>query len=176
MEKKNLWNDAAKYGALIALVSIAFTVVGMYWTSGLLTFVSLVVFITLLYLFTKRRAMQYGDGERGYSYGQCLLFILCMMLFTGILEGAYQIVASNWLFAARYNEMMSQSLSLFENMGLYTDDQLEVMASMARRMLRSPVWLLFSSILGNVIKGLFFGLIVAIFARRTPDVFAGDNR
>lgn len=93
MEKKNLWNDAAKYGAIIALASIAFTVVGMYWSNGLLRFVSLVVFITLLYLFTRRRAQRYGGGENGYSYGQCLLFILCMMLFTGILEGAYQIVA-----------------------------------------------------------------------------------
>ena len=60
-------------------------------------------------------------------------------------------------------------------MGVYTDDQLEMAVEMARRMMRSPIWLILSGVLGSVIKGVFFGLIVAAFAKRNPDVFAGGD-
>lgn len=175
MEKKNLWNDAAKYGAIIALVSIAFNVAGMYVKNGFLSFTALVVFVLLLYYFTKRRVVLYGGGENGYSYGQCLLFIFCMMIFSGILEGAYQIVASNWLFTAKYDEMMNQSLAMLSNMGIYNDEQLQLVVSMSKSWLKSPVYLIFSGVLGSIIKGVFFGLFVSAVTKRNPDVFAGSN-
>lgn len=176
MEKKNLWNDAAKYGAIVALAAILFNVASMYVQSGWLTLLSLAVFITLLFLFTRRRAVLYGGGPNGYSYGQCLKFIFCMMLFSGILEGAYQIAATHWLFAARYDELMDASFSTIANMGIYSDDQLETAVGMARRLMYSPIWLIISGVLGSVIKGVFFGLIVSAFTKRDPDVFAdGDD-
>lgn len=176
MENKNLWNDAAKYGAIMALAAILFNVAAIYVQSGWLTLLSLAVFITLLFLFTRRRAALYGGGPRGYSYGQCLKFIFCMMLFAGILEGAYQIAATHWLFAARYEEMLDTSFSTIASMGIYADDQLEMAVGMARKLMYSPIWLIISSVIGSVIKGVFFGLLVAAFVKRDPDVFAdGDN-
>lgn len=175
MEKKNLWNDAAKYGAIVALADILFSVIAIYVQSGWLTVLSLAVFITLLFLFTRRRAVLYGGGPNGYSYGQCLKFIFCMMLFSGILIGAYQIAATHWLFAARYEAMMDASFSTIANMGIYSDDQLELALGMARRLMYSPIWLIISSMLGQVIKGVFFGLIVSAFTKRDPDVFADGN-
>ena len=175
MEKTNLWNDAAKYGAVMALAAILFNVAAMYVQSGWLALLSLSVFVTLLFLFTRRRASLYGGGPDGYGYGQCLKFIFCMMLFSGILEGAYQIAATHWLFAARYEAQMDTAFAAVAGMGVYTDDQLEMAVEMARRMMRSPIWLILSGVLGSVIKGVFFGLIVAAFAKRNPDVFAGGD-
>lgn len=175
MEKKNLWNDAAKYGAIMGLVAIAFNVAAIYVKSGYLTFLSLAVFITLIFLFTRRRVAEYGSGPNGYSYGQCLKFIFFMMLFAGILEGAYQIVATHWLFADKYKEALDTSFALIGNMGIYTDDQLEMATDLARRMMYSPIWLICSGVIGSVIKGVFFGLIVSAFTRRDPDVFAGGD-
>lgn len=172
MENKNLWNDAARYGFVIGLVSIGFNLLSQVRAGMLLATISLVVFLVLTYYFTKRRAAAYGNGEQGYGYGRCLVFILCMMLFAGFLEGAYQILASKWLFAEAYAANLDASLAMLNNTGFYTTEQLETIA----RMMRSPLVVLFSNILGSVIKGGFFGLFIAALAKREPNVFAdGDS-
>lgn len=170
MEKSNFWNDAAKYGAIMALVAIVFDVLGYYVQNTLLSLLSLVVFVLLLTYFMKQRVAQHGTG--GYSYGKCLGFMVCVMLCAGFIQGAFTSVAANWLFAAKYDAMMSQSMGILENTGFYTADQLAMMM----RMMRSPLWLIFFGMLGSAIKGGFFGLFIAAFTKRDVDVFSqGGN-
>ena len=146
MEKKNFWNEAAKYGVIMALVAILFDVLGFYVQNTLLSLLSLVIFVLLLGYFTKRRAERFG--ARGYGYGQCLGFMVSVMLCAGFIEGAFMGVASNWLFAARYEAMIGPSLVQ-----------------------------LFSGMLASAIKGGFFGLFIAAFTKRDPDVFSeGTNQ
>ena len=57
MEKTNFWNDAAKWGAVMALVQIVFTTAGLFWRSSLLSLVSVAVFVVLLFFFTKRSVL-----------------------------------------------------------------------------------------------------------------------
>lgn len=172
MEKNNFWNDAARYGAIIALAAIAFTVLGFYVQNTLLTLLSLVVFVLLLTWAMKRRVAEYGATERGYSYGRCLGFMVCVMLCAGFLEGAFMSVAANWLFAAKYDAMMGQTVGILESMDFYTADQIELMM----KLMRSPLVQIFSGMLGSVIKGGFFGLFIAAFTKRDPDVFSeGSN-
>ena len=78
--------------------------------------------------------------------------------------------AANWLFAAKYEAQMSQQIALLESTGFYTADQLSLMV----RMLRSPLMLIFSSMLGSAIKGGFFGLFIAAYTRREAQLF-GQN-
>ena len=87
------------------------------------------------------------------------------------IEGAYMSAAANWLFAAKYDAMMSQQIGLLENTGLYTTDQLDLMA----RWLRSPLWLIFGSMVGSAIKGGFFGLFIAAYTRREPQPFPASD-
>ena len=149
MEKKNFWNEAAKYGVIMALVAILFDVLGFYVQNTLLSLLSLVIFVLLLGYLTKRRAERFG--ARGYGYGQCLGFMVSVMLCAGFIEGAFMGVASNWLFAARYEAMM--------------------------KLMRSPLVQLFSGMLASAIKGGFFGLFIAAFTKRDPDVFSeGTNQ
>ena len=98
-----------------------------------------------------------------------------MALFEGILAGAYQIVAVNWLFEARYEEIMAQTLAAVEATGIYTRDRMQLVGEMATRMTHSPIWLIASGIFGSLIKGLFFGLFVSAFASRKPEVFSRNN-
>ena len=157
MEKKNFWNEAAKYGVIMALVAILFDVLGFYVQNTLLSLLSLVIFVLLLGYLTKRRAERFG--ARGYGYGQCL--------------GAFMGVASNWLFAARYEAMIGPSIAMLENTGFYTGDQIEMMM----KLMRSPLVQLFSGMLASAIKGGFFGLFIAAFTKRDPDVFSeGTNQ
>ena len=156
MEKKNFWNEAAKYGVIMALVAILFDVLGFYVQNTLLSLLSLVIFVLLLGYLTKRRAERFG--ARGYGYGQCLGFMG---------------VASNWLFAARYEAMIGPSIAMLENTGFYTGDQIEMMM----KLMRSPLVQLFSGMLASAIKGGFFGLFIAAFTKRDPDVFSeGTNQ
>ena len=98
MEKKNFWNDAAKYGVIMALAAILFDVLGFYVQNTLLSLLALVIFVLLLGYLTKRRVERFG--ARGYSYGQCLGFMVCVKLCARYIEGAFMGVASTWLIAA----------------------------------------------------------------------------
>lgn len=171
MEKTNFWNDAARYGVIMALVAIVFDTVGFYTQHALISLVSLILFVLMLTYFMKLRVARYGAD--GYGYGKCLGFMVGVMLCAGFIEGAYMSAAANWLFAAKYDAMMSQQIGVLEGTGLYTSDQLAIMM----RWLRSPLWLIFGSMIGSAIKGGFFGLFIAAYTRREPQLFTrnGDN-
>lgn len=94
MTKTNFWNDAAKYGAFMAIAQILFSTAGLFWRSPLLSFLSVVVIVLMIYFFTRRRVTLYGADE-GYSYGQCMKFIFWMACFSGILWGTWEIVGRN---------------------------------------------------------------------------------
>ena len=64
MEKKNFWNDAAKYGVIMALVAILFDVLGFYVQNTLLSLLSLVIFVVLL----GRNASEPGDTATGSAW------------------------------------------------------------------------------------------------------------
>ena len=169
MKQTNFWNEAARYGVIMALLAIVFDTVGLYTQHALVSLVSLILFVLLLTMFMKMRVARYGAD--GYSYGQCLGFMVAVMLCAGFIEGAYMSAAANWLFAAKYDALMSQQVAILENTGFYTTDQLV----MVTRWLRSPLVLIFSSMIGSAIKGAFFGLFIAAFTRREPQIFRTDD-
>ena len=68
MEKKNFWNEAAKYGVIMALVAILFDVLGFYVQNTLLSLLSLVIFVLLLGYLTKRRAERFGARAVSYTH------------------------------------------------------------------------------------------------------------
>lgn len=171
MKRTNFWNDAALSGVYVALLAILFDIIGFYAQHALLSLVSLVLFVGLLTWCTKLRVARYATDEEGYGYGRCLGYILAVMLCAGFLEGAFMSVAANWLFAAKYEASIGESMALLESTGFYTSDMMDMMA----RMLHSPLVLIFSTMFGSVLKGLFFGLFIAAFARRTPCPFANNN-
>ena len=169
MEKTNFWNDAARYGVIMALVAIVFDTLGLYTQHALLSLASLIVFLLLLTSFMKRRVAQYGAA--GYGYGKCLAFMVGVMLCAGFTEGAYMSPAANWLFAEKYDAQIGQQIAMLENTGFYTSDQIAMMV----RLTRSPLVLIFSSMVGSAIKGGFFGLFIAAFTRREAPVFPKND-
>ena len=162
MGKTNFWDDAARWGALLALVQIVFSTIGIFWKSSIVSLLSLVTVVTLLYLLTKRRTLLYGAN--GYSYGACMKYIFWMSLFSGILIGAWEIAARNLLFTPYYERALEESLKLVAP--LYSTTQLDMASAMIREMFFSPIWIVVLSILGAVIQGCFFGLFVSAFAKR----------
>lgn len=170
MKKQTFWSDASRYGAILGGVEIVFLLVGaLLRGNGLLSLLELVVFIYLLYRFSNRRAALYGASE-GYSYGNGLRFILWTSIFAGILCGAYEIVARNWIFPAYYHEQLQQSLVALSQLKL-SNAQLSEVQAMSEKVSFSPIWIVLGDTLGMLLRGLFFGLFVAAFTRREPDIF-----
>lgn len=174
MKNTKFWNDAAIYGAYVGIAEVAFGALGTWKPSTLISLLSLVVFIALVHIFTRRRVALYGGGDEGYSYGKCLKFIVAMSMFAGVLVGAYSIVASNFLFAEHYHELVNTTIGTLAKSGLYTDDMLEQMKSFYDLFFFSPIYVVIINIISYIIKGAFFGLFISAFTRREATVFSSD--
>lgn len=177
MKQETFWQEASRYGAILGVVEILFLLLGtlLYRNAAaapLLMLVHLVVFIALLYIFTKRRATLYGAKE-GYSYGNGLRFIFFLSIFAGVLCGAYEIVARNWLFSGIYRDQLHQSLAVLSQMNL-SNAQLSEVKQMTETISFSPIWIVVCDVLSMIFRGVFFGLFVAAFTRREPNIFSEE--
>ncbi len=171
MERKNYWNELLKYGAIVGVVEIAASALGMMTSSTLISLLALVAYIYLMYSFTGQRAAQM-PAERGFSYGDGWKFIVMIGLFAGFLTGVYEIFARNIFFTARYEEAMAQAMGI---MAQSMKGQMSEFKEVMHKTMYSPVMILFSGVLGGFIKGAFFGLFIAAFTSRKPDIFAGKQ-
>ncbi len=177
MKQETFWQEASRYGAIVGAVEILFLLLEalLYKSaaSSLLSLAQIVVFVTLIYLFTKRRATLYGDKE-GYTYGNGLRFIFFVSIFAGILCGAYEIAARNWLFPNVYRDQMQQAFVALSQMKLYSNTQIREIKEMSETISFSPIWIVLGDVLGMIVRGVFFGLFVAAFTRREPNIFSEE--
>lgn len=177
MKKETFWPEVSRYGAIIGGVEVLFLLLGVlfYGSPGLTMLFStlhIVVFVMLIYLFTKRRSVLYG--AEGYSFGEGIKFIFMISLLGGVVAGAYDIVARNWLFPELYREMADVMMATMAQMKLSTQQLIEVKESFEKTLF-SPLYVVASDILGICLRGLFFGLFVAAFTRREVDIFQQNN-
>ena len=175
MKKSNFWSEASRGGAIIGLVSIAFALLGMLIPSVAFVFnlASFVVFIYLLFHFTRSRAALYT--QEGFTYSQSLGFIVAMALFTGIVMGAYQIVASNFLFTEKFEETLNQAIAAYSQMGVLDNATMDKMSSMMRNYIFSPIYVLISNVLSYIFYFAFLGLFISIGTKREPDMFEQEG-
>lgn len=174
MKKETFWREASRCGAILGGVTVLFQLLTM-WLQGsvagsIVSLTSTVVTVWLLYHFTKCRSVIYG-AEEGYTYGNGLKFICCMAIFAGIVSGAYEIVARNWLFPDTYREMMNLALGTLAQSKLYATAQLTELKELYQTIMFSPIWIVVSMIIGSIFSCGFFGLFIAAFTKREPNLF-----
>lgn len=172
MAQNSFWSDASRGGAIVGLTGVVFSLLGMAVPSigFIANLANFVVTIYLLFYFTRRRSMLHA-AEEGFSYSQSLGFIVAMAIFAGIIAGAYQIVASNFLFTEMFEESLTTSIATLKQTGLYTNDMMDQMSGMMRSYIFSPIPTLLSNIVGNVLLFGFYGLFISIGTKREPDIF-----
>lgn len=169
MNQTNFWNDAAKYGAIIGGISAACSLLSDATGLGVFGLIGFAVYIWLLVYYTRKRATYFSTPEAEYGYGKRLGFIVAMALFVGIINAAYTILASRILFTAKYAAVYEQMFAIFAKTGLYTNEMIVRMT----QMVQSPLWITASAILGQLILGLLFGLVLAAIAQPRQQA---DNR
>lgn len=84
-----------------------------------------------------------------------------MTLFVGIINAAYTILASRILFTAKYAAAYDQMFAVLAKSGFYTNE----MIAQVSRMVQSPLMITLSTILGQLLLGLLFGLVLAAIAQ-----------
>ena len=172
--KNKFWNEASRGGAILGLTAMAFSLLAMVLPQSVgfvLNLASFVVTLYLLFYFTKRRADQFP--KEGYSYAQCLGFIVAMGIFAGIIAGAYQIVASNFLFPEKYEETYNTIIATYAQMGTFDNNMMDMMKTLMRSYLFSPIPVLITQVLASIFTYGFYGLFVALGTKREADIF--DN-
>ena len=170
--KNKFWNEASYGGAVLGLASVAFSCIGTLLPQSVSFVVSVVSFVVSLYLlfyFTKRRADVFI--QEGYSYAQCLGFMVAMGIFAGIITGAYQIVASNFLFTEKYEEMYSTLMATYSQMGTFDNNTMDLLKTTLRAYLFSPLPVLITNVLASVFSYAFYGLFVALGTKREANIF-----
>ena len=171
MANKSFWNEASRGGAVVGLVNVGLSLIGMALPS--ISFVaSLINFVATIYLlfyFTRRRSLLFY--KEGYTYTESLGFIVAMGIFAGIIAGAYQFVASNFLFKEMFEETFNTSIATLKQTGLYTNEMMDQMVTMMRSYTFSPLPALLANIFGNVLYFGFCGLFISIGTKREPEIF-----
>ncbi|MBQ1253127.1 MAG: DUF4199 domain-containing protein [Alistipes sp.] len=170
--KNSFWNEASSAGVILGLTSISFSLLTMVLPQKLnivLSGLSFIATIYLLYMFTKRRAMRFPN--EGYSYSQCLGFMVASGIFAGIITGAYQIVASNFLFTESYEQTYKTMIATYAEMGIFDNNAMDAIKSTLHSYLFSPIHVLISNIMAMCFSFGFYGLFIAIGTKREEDIF-----
>ncbi len=175
MARNGFWNEASRCGAIVGLVNVAFELLKMIVPSvgfvfGLANFV---ISVYLLWRFASRRAKSFGN--EGFSYGQSLGFIAAMGIFAGIVTGAWQILASNFLFVDKYEEIYNTVITAYSQTGVVDNATMASLTKMYRAMLFSPVAVLLTNIVGGALGYGFYGLFISIGTKREPDMFDSSD-
>ena len=176
MTKNSFWRDASQGGAILGVAGMVFSLASMLWSAGAFIFslANFVVTLYLLFYFTRRRSMLY-PAEEGFTYSQSLGFIVSMGIFAGIIAGAYQIVASNFLFSDVFEQTLATSLDTLKQTGVYNNDMMDQMSDLMRSYTFSPIPALISNVVGDVLIFGFYGLFISIGTKRDADIFSSEN-
>jgi flagellar biosynthesis protein FliQ len=179
--KKSFWGEALKGGTIIGLllVLIEFITVGFSLRDAGVAWITSLLNIAIIaygsYHLTKRFSA--GFVAEGFSYEKGLGFILSMMLFAGVIVGFGNYILQNFVFPDYYAAVYEQAMSMAGQMmggGIEMEDMtLDMMNSVTR----NPIMQVVSGVLSMLLEGIIIGLVVAIFTRRKPDIFAeaADN-
>ena len=175
MSKNSFWNDASRCGAIVGVVHALFACLGLCFQSMslLISLVALVAQIWLLARYTNRRSALFA--REGFSYAQSLGFIVSMGFFAGIVSGAYEIIASNFLFTETYETNLNNILAVYSQLGTFDNAAIDSMSKLYRSMLFSPVPVLLTQIFSLVLSYGFYGLFISIGTKREPDIFEQDD-
>lgn len=174
---KTFWQDASKGGAVLGLVNLAEIAIAIFLpgSASIVGIVSLVATIYLMIYFTRQRVPLYG--HYGFSFAQCMDFILAMGIFAGVVQGVGQAVMANWVLYEYYNELyvISQQQTMELYGGMIPAEQLAQMGEITRMMFFSPIFVVISNIYSNVLGKGFLGLFASFAIKRNPDIFYNGN-
>lgn len=172
ISKKLFWTEAMKGGSVIGLATAAFQLRQVLQSGAWLSFVSLALFVVLLFLFTRRMA-GFADPKYGFSYGKCMSFVLAMMIFTGVIVGFAVFLINNFLIKEQVTEMVDLQMAAIQD--LIPQQQFDYLYDATYSAMFNPLVLVIVSVISYCIQGGVVGLFTSAVTQVKPDPFAGDD-
>lgn len=187
--EKEFWNDVASKGAILGVLMLvshifeqAMMLNGSLAQMGIVGAEMLVVcilYIYLLYRFTKRYSEQFS-AEEGFSFGKGLSYVLTLSLFASIIVGLGGYIFTH--FVIGYKEYTDGIVALYENLLSSTQMPAQMVGTyeqMLERIAEQPepsiLTTISSSIWSYIFLGGMVGLIIAGIVKREPNIF-GDEQ
>lgn len=171
--RESFWKDAAKSGGAIGLfVAATLYITVLFELSGLPNLLMVLIEISglvfLTHRFTKQRSLKYG--HYGITIGQCMGFVLTMMLFAGFIYGVANYMLLNFIseeyYDIVYQRVMKQSAATMNT---------PEMDDMVVAVLGSALFWIFAGVLTMCLYGGIIGLTVSAFVRRKPEFTNNNN-
>lgn len=186
---KEFWNDVALKGAILGVIMLASHIfeqammlngssVQMAIVGGE-TLAVCIIYISMLYRFTKRYSQQFS-AEEGFSFGKGFNYVLTLSLFTSIIVGLGGYIFTH--FVIGYKEYTDGIVALYENLLSTTQIPAQMVGTyeqMLERIAEQPepsiLTTISSSIWSYIFGGAIVGLIIAGIVKREPNIF-GDEQ
>ncbi len=168
--KSFFWKKTMKYGTLLGLVLVIYSLV--LWMAGhaltqSLSYVSYLFLIVGLYLGIKT----FRDNDSGgfISYSRALGVGTTIGLFAGILTGAYTFVLFKFLDPALLDQMRLLAEEAMYQSGI-PEAQIEAASQMQKKFMQ-PGILAITTVFGNFLSAFVISLIVSIFVKKEASPF-----
>lgn len=187
--EKIFWNDVASKGAILGVLMLVADIiqqsmmlngnVARMGIAGVITIVVSILFIYLIYRFTKKHSMLYSP-EEGFSYGKAFGYVLSISLFTSIIVGLGNYIFTHLIIG--YSEYIDGLVKMYSNVistfpmpaqsaNIY-EQMLEQITSQPEPGIMATI---FSSLWSYILLGGFVGLFVAAAVKREPNIFGNEN-
>lgn len=168
---KSLWNEAARSGLVLGLVSIVYMVctalMGKINASGagaaVVNVAGILLWVAKLYAcirLMKYFMQKYADGNEGITNHQSFRFGTATALLSALLYAGFSLAWALFIQPDMFAESMDAAMQMYE--GMFTEDQMESLTELAPRM---PTITFFINL---VWCWLFGTILAAIFSRNIP--------
>lgn len=163
-------NYGTLYGLCGVAVMLLFYLIGSDIQSRIPSYLNYLLLIVFIYLGVK----SYRDEELGgaITYGKSLGTGILIAMFGGIIIGVYTLVFFTYISPDMVDRIMEEAQRSMTEQGM-SDEQIEMGLNMSRKFM-TPMWMFFFSVLGSMLMGLIFSLIISIFLRKEQNPFSSN--
>jgi hypothetical protein len=172
--ERSHWSDAAKGGGAIGLIVVAVSL--LQWRlgrgaepSGNAMTLGVVYYFAVIFaigFFARSRAQKYGD--EGFGYPQALGYIVSMMIFAGFVVGVGQFILYNYIDPDLPGREIDSLFSMIK-IPAGMEQQMDAAKTVAGNLMKNPLVTVFGAVIGETLRGLLIGLIIAAFVRTQPN-------
>ncbi|HHV02736.1 MAG: DUF4199 domain-containing protein [Bacteroidales bacterium] len=159
---QHIWNKAAVYGIILALVSVFFMVLqtllmsSAKWLNILFWIIKLAGTLGLLFYFMK----DFGKGKETYTYADAFRFGLAVSFCSSIIAAGYYYLHVMFIFPDTATQFSNALLMGFEQAGVTAED-----FNTDKLIARLPLILMISQFIWFNILGLLWSSLLASGAR-----------
>jgi hypothetical protein len=173
INKPSQWQYAAKFGLLLGLALIVFSFILYAFdidSQGKIGYVNYLILIAGLAI----GIINYRDKVNGgyISYGKSVGYGVQLALFSGIILSFYLFIFFSFIDPEFIGKMLIKIEDAYYDANM-DEDQIETAMVMMKKFY-TPASLSIFSVLGNVLMGLIFSLILSIFLKKESSSFEDD--